>query len=313
MTAEQAELQDTGTGAPEAATTDESALAEGFALAMSGDGTDNGTDRGTDVGAEAGTDAGAASEPATPDGTAEAEQPAQPDRPSQPVQPVQPVQEMPPQPTQSVAQPSVAQPPEEAAPLLEEVPENIRAEWDNLRHLSPEAARLALEDSPEGARLRSRLELYGADLTMDRAERVLELRERARMEAASSRRAVEEHNRNFYATLDSRVPDYAAMMRDPARAGELRAYQQEVIRWIESKPYGEGARLMRIAQYGKDAGEVAGLLESFARERHRARTPDPGGALAVPGRRGPAVAPAGLGDRDDWDAGFRLATADARA
>lgn len=304
MTAEQAELQDagtvngTGSGTAEAATTDESALAEGFALAMNGDG-DDGTDGGTE--------AGAASEPDTPDGTAEAEQPVQPS------QPVQPVREMPPQPTQSVAQPSVAQAPEEAAPLLEEVPENIRAEWDNLRHLSPEAARLALEDSPEGARLRSRLELYGADLTMDRAERVLELRERARMEAASSRRAVEEHNRNFYATLDSRVPDYAAMMRDPARAGELRAYQQEVIRWIESKPYGEGARLMRIAQYGKDAGEVAGLLESFARERQRARTPDPGGALAVPGRRGPAVAPAGLGDRDDWDAGFRLATADARA
>ena len=97
---------------------------------------------------------------------------------------------------------------------------------------------------------------------------------------------------------------------DPSkRAEELRAYQQELFRWIESKPYAEGARLMRVAQTGTNAEEVADLLSRFDAERNKTRTPDPGGALAVPGRRGPAVAPAGIGDRNDWDAGFRMALA----
>lgn len=200
----------------------------------------------------------------------------------------------------------------QAAPpvrMLEAVPDAIAEELEDLRRINPDAARLALEDSPEGESLRSRLERYGADLAMDKAEYIMDRRERARHEEMRSRQAVEEHNRRFFATLDSRVPDYAAMMRDPGRAEELRAYQQELFRWIESKPYAEGARLMRVAQTGTNAEEVADLLSRFDAERNKTRTPDPGGALAVPGRRGPAVAPAGIGDKNDWDAGFRMALA----
>ena len=193
------------------------------------------------------------------------------------------------------------------ARMLEAVPDGIAEELEDLRRINPEAARLALEDSPEGESLRSRLERYGADLAMDKAEYIMDRRERARHEEMRSRQAVEEHNRRFFATLDSRVPDYAAMLRDASRRHELRAYQQELFRWIEGKPYAEGARLMRIAQAGTNAEEVADLLSRFDAERNRSRTPDPGGALAVPGRRGPAVAPTGIGDKDDWDAGFRMA------
>ena len=241
--------------------------------------------------------------------------PPEAERPAQKEEYVPPQDTTPPAPPLPLEEPDGRGTPEtatQAAPpvrMLEAVPDDIAEELENLRRINPDAARLALEDSPEGESIRSRLESYGADLAMDKAERIMEQRERARHEEMRSRQAVEEHNRRFFATLDSRVPDYAAMMRDPGRAEELRAYQQELFRWIESKPYAEGARLMRVAQTGTNAEEVADLLSRFDAERNKTRTPDPGGALAVPGRRGPAVAPAGIGDKNDWDAGFRMALA----
>ncbi|HIX40498.1 MAG TPA: hypothetical protein H9857_06820 [Candidatus Desulfovibrio intestinigallinarum] len=274
----------------------DSELSEGFALALEDDDTRD-----------------ASVPPAEADRNDDA--PPEAERPAQKEEYVPPQDTTPPAPPLPLEEPDGRGTPEtatQAAPpvrMLEAVPDDIAEELENLRRINPDAARLALEDSPEGESIRSRLESYGADLAMDKAERIMEQRERARHEEMRSRQAVEEHNRRFFATLDSRVPDYAAMMRDPGRAEELRAYQQELFRWIESKPYAEGARLMRVAQTGTNAEEVADLLSRFDAERNKTRTPDPGGALAVPGRRGPAVAPAGIGDKNDWDAGFRMALA----
>lgn len=294
----------------------ESELEEGFARSLRSD--DGGTDAAEDNGADGATAAaveGGAGNPAdgADGGTTEEPSDGAEDAPATTPPPEMPEYRVPPEAEQPPAARTGVPAVQESAPMLEAVPEDIEEEWKRLKAVSPEAARLALEDSPEGERLRSRLESYGAELALDRAERVLELRDRARQEAERSRRAVEEHNRQFFATLGSRVPEYTAMLRDSGRAGELRAYQRDVVRWIESKPYAEGARLMRIAQSGKDAGEVADLLERFERERAGARrTPDPTGALAVPGRRGPSVAPAGVGDKDDFDAGFRLSLNEKR-
>lgn len=52
----------------------------------------------------------------------------------------------------------------------------ILAEFKELAELSPRAAAMALEDSPDGACIRSRLAIYGADSAMDRADLILILR-----------------------------------------------------------------------------------------------------------------------------------------
>ena len=218
----------------------DSELSEGFALALEDDDTRD-----------------ASVPPAEADRNDDA--PPEAERPAQKEEYVPPQDTTPPAPPLPLEEPDGRGTPEtatQAAPpvrMLEAVPDDIAEELENLRRINPDAARLALEDSPEGESIRSRLESYGADLAMDKAERIMEQRERARHEEMRSRQAVEEHNRRFFATLDSRVPDYAAMMRDPGRAEELRAYQQELFRWIESKPYAEGARLMRVAQTGTNA------------------------------------------------------------
>ena len=54
--------------------------------------------------------------------------------------------------------------------------EEILEEFKELVDLSPRAAAMALEDSPDGACIRSRLAIYGADSAMDRADLILILR-----------------------------------------------------------------------------------------------------------------------------------------
>lgn len=73
---------------------------------------------------------------------------------------------------------------------------------------------------------------------------------------------------------------------------------------IAAKPYAEAAQLMEVARNGRDPAQVSALLTRFERERGGGRKqPDPTGALAVPGRGAP-VAPTGVGDKDDFDAGW---------
>lgn len=191
-----------------------------------------------------------------------------------------------------------------------DVPDELAEELEALKALNPEAAALALEDSPEGASIRSRLEQYGPELAQDRAERVLWQREQAQqreaVEANRMAQAREAHNAAFLGTLQRDHPDYMAMLGDPSRRAEAAQYQQDVFDWITSKPYAEAAPLMEIAKSGRDPSQVSALLTQFERERGgQPKRPDPTGALAVPGRGAP-VAPTGVGDKDNFDAGWDL-------
>ena len=225
------------------------------------------------------------------------------------VQHEQPAQPAPPIPAQQSYQqferPQVSEP---AKPKLIEVPEHLAGELATLKKLNPSAAELALEDSPEGERLRSRMEEYGAEMALDRAEIVLDKRNREtaahQAEVARQQQTIAEHNNRFMATLQREHPEYAAMITDPARREEAVKKQNEIMGWISAKPYAEGARLMKIAQEARDPNEVCALITQFESERKvKPKQADPTGALAVPGRGAP-TAPAGIGDKDDFDAGW---------
>ena len=227
------------------------------------------------------------------------------------VQHEQPAQPAPPIPAQQSYQqferPQVSEP---AKPKLIEVPEHLAGELATLKKLNPAAATLALEDSPEGERLRSRMEEFGAEMALDRAEIVLDKRNREtaahQAEVARQQQTIAEHNNRFMATLQREHPEYAAMITDPARREEAVKKQNEIMGWISAKPYAEGARLMKIAQEARDPNEVCALITQFESERKaKPKQADPTGALAVPGRGAP-TAPAGIGDKDDFDAGWNL-------
>lgn len=261
------------------------------------------------------------------DGHGETERPPQ-DRPGEgqeppqlPLEPVSPAASVPPQgvPDQPPAmpedipeRPAPAPRPEPEQPPVKtvEAPEHIADELEKLKKLNPDAAVLALEDSPDGAAIRSRLELYGAELAQDRAERVLwqrrEDRQRRQAELDRMERAREAHNAAFMSTLRRDHPEYMSMVCDPARKAEAAQYQQSVFDWIAAKPYAEAARLMEVARNGRDPNQVSALISQFERERGgKSKHPDPTGALAVPGRGAP-VAPTGIGDKDDFDSGWNL-------
>lgn len=241
-----------------------------------------------------------------------AEQPKAAEIPAAYVPPAYPASEPPqamPQGDPAVPAPTSREPASSAVKTVE-APEGIADELETLKKLNPAAAALALEDSPEGASIRARLEQYGAELAQDRAERVLWQREqdqqREQAEIHRMTQAREAHNAAFMSTLQRDHPDYMAMLNDPARRAEAAQYQQDVFGWIASKPYSEAAQLMEIARSGRDPAQVSALLTQFKSERgEKPKRPDPTGALAVPGRGAP-VAPAGVGDKDNFDAGWNL-------
>ncbi|WP_165078883.1 MULTISPECIES: hypothetical protein [unclassified Desulfovibrio] len=204
----------------------------------------------------------------------------------------------------------VQQPQSEEPKQLETVPEELAEELKELEAISPAAAKLAMEDSAEGAAVRERLTNFGAAMAQDRAEFVLAQRAQAQKEATAEAEryaaAVRTHNDNFLGTIKRELPDYYALVNDPARKAEAAKYQQDVYDWIGSKPYAEAAPLMDIAKSGRDVNQVVSLLKQFESERRGGKAkPDPTGALAVPGRGAP-TAPAGIGDKDDFDAGWGL-------
>lgn len=242
----------------------------------------------------------------------QATEPAQPGKQEEPAPApqVQPQPEPEPTPQPQPAPEPVQQPQPEEPKQLETVPEELAEELKELEAISPAAAKLAMEDSAEGAAVRERLTNFGAAMAQDRAEFVLAQRAQARKEAdAEAERyaaAVRVHNDNFLSTIKRELPDYYSLMSDPARKAEAAKYQQEVYGWIASKPYAEAAPLMDIAKSGRDVNQVVSLLKQFENERRGGKgKPDPTGALAVPGRGAP-TAPAGIGDKDDFDAGWGL-------
>ena len=229
----------------------------------------------------------------------------------QPQPPVMPQQYPQTQPVVPPQQTQVQQPPQEQPKPPVEIPEAIKEEWEALKKANPEAAALAQEDSPEGQQIRDRLEEYGADLASDRAAVILGNRSRdmkaQQDDAVRARQNVEAHNQHFQSVLQRDHPEYVALLSDPNRRAEAQAKVQDIFNWIGTLPYAEGAKLMPIAQSGRNPDEVSALLTRYERERGGGkqgapqRRPDPTGALAVPGRGG-TVAPAGVGDKDDFDA-----------
>lgn len=182
---------------------------------------------------------------------------------------------------------------------LETPPENIADEWATLNKLNPEAARLALEDSAEGEAIRNRLEHYGAEQAQDRAEMILYRRNQEQA-------AIDAHNKRFKETIQKNHPEYFAMISDPSRKAEAAQYFKSVLDWIAQKPYAEAQKMIEIAQCGRDPEQVCALISRYEKEKGAtAKKPDATGAYAVPSRGAP-VAPAGVGDKDDFDAGWNM-------
>ena len=135
------------------------------------------------------------------------QEPAKADEGKQPnVQNEQPpAAEQPQQPQPQMEQPRESAPAEPEPPKKIEVPENLTEEFATLKKLNPAAAELALEDSPEGERLRSRMEEYGAEMALDRAEVVLDKRNRdvatRKADFERQQQAVQEHNNRFMPLL----------------------------------------------------------------------------------------------------------------
>lgn len=232
-----------------------------------------------------------------------------------------PEQPLPPDDTQPPSTPQAqVQPQPDAPKRLEVVPEHIAGELEELRKINPAAADLAMEDSPEGEGIRARLEDGGKYAAEDRAELIFSRRNAAveaakREEAAAHQRVIDQHNAYFRDVIRNEVPEYFALCNDPNRKAEYAQYQQDILNWIRSKPYAEGEALMQIAQHGRDPRDVCNLIRTFEREKAAAKQtskrPDPTAALAVPGRGAP-VAPTGVGDRDDFDAGLDAALSSYR-
>lgn len=196
---------------------------------------------------------------------------------------------------------------EPAQPDTVEVPEELQAEYERLQSMDPEAAKMALEDSPEGEAMRYRLEQYGAEIAHDHARLVRMQRqhadEREVLRQEQARQAALERQKNFLGVMQHDHPDFHALLTGGDQAAQVR-FRNDMLQWIQAKPYGEAAPLMDIFTRSQDPQEVSSLLTQFKRERE-VRRPDPTGALAVPGRGG-TVAPAGIGDKDDFDAGLSL-------
>lgn len=194
-----------------------------------------------------------------------------------------------------------------AQPAAVKLPEELQAEYERLQEMDPEAAKMALEDSPAGQAVRHRLEQYGAELAYDHASLVMMRRqqdtERETMRQEQARQAVTARQQHFLQVMKQDHPDFHALLTGGDQAAQMR-FRNDVLQWIQAKPYAEAAPLMDIFTNSQDPQEVGSLLAKFKNERN-ARRPDPTGALAVPGRGG-TVAPAGIGDKDDFDAGLSL-------
>lgn len=204
--------------------------------------------------------------------------------------------------TDQISEPQI--PPDTETPKkIQSVPQEISDEFEKLKKLNPQGAELAMEDSAEGAAIRSRLANYGAEQAQDRAEMVLERRERD-IRAQRQREAREREERAFYhATLKKNVPEYYALCTDPEKRAEADRYNKNIMEWIDSQPYKIAAPLREIAARG-NALQVCELVKAFEKDRNRSMA-DASAALAVPGRGAP-YAPSGIGDKDDFDAGWNL-------
>lgn len=194
------------------------------------------------------------------------------------------------------------------APVVS-IPSEIQGEFEELKKLSAEAALVAQEDSPDGEAIRNRLANYGAASALDRADIISDRRNVEKKAAKEQEAAVKGHNTYFDSVLQREVPDIVAMSRDTKRAPEAAQFHKDMDAWIKSKPYAEAEPMLNVFNAGRDPHAVAALVKQFQKER---KLPNAGNtvksvdsALAVPRRGGP-VSPAGIGDANDFDAGFNI-------
>lgn len=159
-----------------------------------------------------------------------------------------------------------------------------------------------MEDSPDGAAIRKRLETYGAEYAQDKAESVLEKRQERFRQEQAQKAQIDAHNRNFMETIRKRNPEYFDLISNEKRRDEAQRYFKGVFSWIESLPFREAKTLMETAQNGKDPNQICDLVERYEKEKGR---PDPTGGFAVTGR-GASFVGGGIGDRNDMDAGWNL-------
>lgn len=207
---------------------------------------------------------------------------------------------------QSVEPPASPPEAEPNAPGRIEMPEHLQSEFERLEAIDPELARMALEDSADGQSIRDRLEEYGAAIAHDHARLVVLTRQQRRdmeqMRREQAMRDAQAQQAHFMGVMRQEHPDFYGLITGNDQAAQAR-FRNEMLSWIQNKPYVEAAPLMQIFQNSRDPRQVAGLLTQFKSERAAASRPDPTGAFAVPGRGG-TVAPVGIGDKDDFDAGL---------
>lgn len=218
-------------------------------------------------------------------------------------QPTETVPETVPESLPPEEEPPAFEAPPEQPRQLEKAPDAIAGELENLRKLNPDAAALALEDSAEGEAIRRRLEIYGVEQAQDRAEMTLYRRSREAERQRAAQARIEAANRDFAATLRRGAPAYFDLMNDPNRRSEAERYIRDVESWIESRPYREGLELMEIRRRGS-AGQVCDLIRRFEAAKS-GRKKDAAAMFAAPSRGAPA-APHGIGDENDFDAGWDL-------
>ncbi|MDR1685217.1 MAG: hypothetical protein LBR82_02045 [Desulfovibrio sp.] len=186
-----------------------------------------------------------------------------------------------------------------------EIPAEMKDEFEALKRLSPEAAALAQEDSPEGAQVRDRLSEVGAISAQDRAEILMvERRQTLRMQA-EMHRAVEAQSRYMQELMQR---DHAELLS--MQEVEKALFMRDMRAWIEKKPYAQAKNMMYIFESGTDPRQVSGLITQYKNERDaasasRPKSSDATAAFVVPSKGSP-VNPAGIGDKDDFDAGFNL-------
>lgn len=203
------------------------------------------------------------------------------------------------------------QPDAPAQPSSVKVSDDLKAELEDLAKRDPRYAALALEDSPEGERLRSGLEEFGVDFAAERADTVLMRRDvDARLNAVQTTATTAAEAavvQTFYATVATKHDDWVALATNPDKRAEYDQYMSGMRQWAENRPYAEGVEAFRIMEKGTPA-EVISLLDRYKEStgtgaRSASSAAD---ALAVPSRPGPPPSRT-RAPKDDFDAGFEEA------
>lgn len=207
-----------------------------------------------------------------------------------------------------------ATPPPAPAAKIED--ENLAQLVDNFAAKHPDLAAMVREDSPDGKRLRKRLEDYGEELTLDAAENIALRRQMASKgeedKAAREQWAEDQKTaaRNAHRAEIYRVhPDVAKIKAD----GKLNAvFDAELTSWIEELPYQQGKKWAFISEHG-DASQVIEMLNKFKEHlaaKKAAAESEADAAEGVPSQGAPAPKPKpGKADPNDYSGGMAEALA----